>query len=247
MSINKNIDFDVPNELAPNTSTFSAQPSGLKAIYLIGKQLKIDVKRWVLPFQLLPIDSPGTMIAYLPPEKYSDTEKDIIAEWLGNGGRFIVIGNETWFEAYSDQSFLEMNEDIELYNVSDVINNNGLKKKEEKTLSLLADLFYGHDSIYFDDYHNGIKDKRSFSVLFLSFIRYPWGQFCLSGLVALMVGLFGYRLRMDRYRYNQNESLTTHQQHYPSRIDSLTSLFRYIDSYELSSDIARNYHKFKGN
>lgn len=233
--------FTVSAEQAPSGSSFSNKPTGLKALFLVGKNLQVDVKQWVLPFQLLKGKSVGTLVSNLPAKEFTDTEIASLQEWLEDGGRFIILLNEEWFEKHSLDPFLKIDDRVEFWTAEHLLNNQGLKESPEERISWLISLFKDSDAVYFDDYHQGIANKRPYALLLAEFMRYPSGQFCLTGFIALILWFFRYRLPIERFRRHVEVESENHLE--CSRVDSLEKLFRKINSREVADDID---HHFKG-
>lgn len=237
----QSVEFDVQAEKAPTGSSFSNRPTGLKALYLIGEKLQVDVKRWVLPFQLLKGKPIGTLVSNLPAKEFTEAETASLQEWLDRGGRFIILFNEEWLDKNSYDLFLQMDERVEFWEVEQLLNNQGLQKSPEEGISWLISIFKHSDVVYFDDYHQGIENRRPFLLLLADFIRQPAGLFCLNGFIALLLWFFRYRLPIDRFRrYPEGEPENNLE---CSRVESLEKLFSKINSKEVAADID---HHFKG-
>jgi hypothetical protein len=236
-------DGEMQSDQAPEHSTFSNHTAGFKALFMLGQQVHPDVRRWMIPYQLLDEGPIGTMVSYLPTSKPTEKELESLLNWIDEGGRLIVLTNDSWLEENKSHIFLENRDGIEFWNAADVLNNEGLKSDIDRSLPWLQNLFWESGPVYFDEFHSGFDHQRSLVTLTALFMRYPSGLFSLHILLAIFIGIFGCRLQMDRH-FRDSEAITDNV--YQPRLGSLEKLFRYVNSAELLSSITRKYQQLKG-
>jgi len=82
-------------ELFPNRTTLSARPGGYKALYLTLEELGYPpVGRWRKPLSDFTRPEDALVITSLPPgQTISGRDRDLVAEWVQDGGRLILIGH----------------------------------------------------------------------------------------------------------------------------------------------------------
>ncbi len=75
-------------------STYSSQPSGAKAAYLLLKDLGYNVERWEQPPGDLPADASGTVLVLASPSRAPEREdRDALELYLSRGGRILATGS----------------------------------------------------------------------------------------------------------------------------------------------------------
>jgi hypothetical protein len=74
-------------------SSYSAQPRGAKAAYLLLGELGYNVERWELPPSMLPAEAANhTLVLALPLRSASKEEKEALRLFLHRGGRILATG-----------------------------------------------------------------------------------------------------------------------------------------------------------
>jgi hypothetical protein len=82
-------------ELFPNRTTFSSRPGGYKALYLTLEEIGYPpVGRWREPLSDFTRPEDALVITSLRPgQSISRRERDVIQEWVQDGGRLILLGH----------------------------------------------------------------------------------------------------------------------------------------------------------
>lgn len=75
-------------------STYSSDPSGAKAAYLLLKDLGYNVERWEQPPTHLPADASRTVLVLASPFRAPEREeKDALQLYLNHGGKILITGS----------------------------------------------------------------------------------------------------------------------------------------------------------
>jgi len=82
-------------ELFPNRTTYSARPGGYKALYLALEELGYPpVGRWRKPLDGFTDPEDALVITSMPVgQLMGEDEQDVLAEWVQDGGRLVLIGH----------------------------------------------------------------------------------------------------------------------------------------------------------
>ncbi len=80
-------------DLSPTASTYSAQPGGALAAYLLLERLGYPVRRWEEPPAELPSSAQNILLILAEPTQFpSEKEREVLADFVRGGGRVIFTG-----------------------------------------------------------------------------------------------------------------------------------------------------------
>jgi len=161
---------DNKKESDPDYTTYSANPNGVKAIYLLSNEVGYSVERYERPSRFL---QDNAVLILVKPDmtRIDDIEVSYLEKWIKKGNLLLIYDDASKFDDYSLEGFKESKEikndqkDYRSFNVgkgqiiydTDVqgITNNGLKKLQHGVdfISILDEK--GINTVLFNEYYHG--------------------------------------------------------------------------------------------